>query len=217
MSENLKLWDAVQETDPAMTRRVNQRGGFTAIDSYYQIKRATELFGPLGIGWGYTADFRFEKGLVFAVVNIWYKWHGEKAEPFTVCASNQFDTGKHIDEDAAKKALTDALTKGLSYLGFSSDVFMGKFDDNRYVERLNKKLREQEHQEEFENEVMELEDEAQLVIEGIEDADSYEAARQHLIPVILRLRVIAPKVATQYEQAMVNLKAKHIKEDKKSA
>lgn len=40
----------------------------------------------------------------------------------------------HVDEDAFKKAMTDALTKGLSHLGFSADVYLGKFDDSRYVE-----------------------------------------------------------------------------------
>ena len=28
---------------------------------------------------------------------------------------------------------TDALTKGLSKLGFNADIFLGKWDDNRYV------------------------------------------------------------------------------------
>ena len=35
-----------------------------------------------------------------------------------------------------KKVATDALTKGLSKLGFNADVFMGKFDDNKYVNSL---------------------------------------------------------------------------------
>lgn len=211
---HLTLWNQVQETDPAMTRRVNQRGGFTAIDSYYQIRRATELFGPLGVGWGYSADFRFEHNLVFAVVSLWYEWNGARSTPFTVCASNQLiTTGKagaapHVDEDAAKKALTDALTKGLSYLGFSSDVFMGKFDDNRYVEQVNARHRERERQEEIQDEIVEIEDEMTLVLETVEDAASYKKAREHLIPGFLRLKTIAPQLASQYEQAMLELKKK---------
>ena len=35
-----------------------------------------------------------------------------------------------------KKVATDALTKGLSKLGFNADVFMGMFDDNKYVNKL---------------------------------------------------------------------------------
>ena len=33
------------------------------------------------------------------------------------------------DEDAAKKSLTDAYTKGASWLGVCSDIFLGLFDD----------------------------------------------------------------------------------------
>jgi hypothetical protein len=37
------------------------------------------------------------------------------------------------NNDVHKKVATDALTKALSMLGFSADVFMGLFDDNKYV------------------------------------------------------------------------------------
>jgi hypothetical protein len=41
-----------------------------------------------------------------------------------------------LDDDAPKKAMTDALTKGLSHLGVSADVFLGLYDDNKYVQSL---------------------------------------------------------------------------------
>ena len=47
-----KLWDRVCETDPNTTKKVNQRGGFTAIGAQYQVKCATEKFGPYGLGFG---------------------------------------------------------------------------------------------------------------------------------------------------------------------
>jgi len=48
-----------------------------------------------------------------------------------------------IDDEYMKKLQTDALTKGLSFLGFNSDVFEGLFDDNRYVAEMNKQFAEQ--------------------------------------------------------------------------
>ena len=36
------------------------------------------------------------------------------------------------NDDAPKMALTDGLTKAISHLGFNADVFLGKFDDNKY-------------------------------------------------------------------------------------
>ena len=48
--------------------------------------------------------------------------------------------GTRHDDDAVKKVATDALTKGLSRLGFNSDVFEGLFDDNKYVAEMNLKF-----------------------------------------------------------------------------
>ena len=44
------------------------------------------------------------------------------------------------DHSADKKCATDALTKGLSFLGFSADIFMGLHDDWQYVQNLNDEL-----------------------------------------------------------------------------
>ena len=44
-----------------------------------------------------------------------------------------------VDDEFAKKVQTNAITKGLSALGFNSDVFEGKFDDNKYVNEMKEK------------------------------------------------------------------------------
>jgi hypothetical protein len=36
--------------------------------------------------------------------------------------------------------MTDALTKGLSQLGFNADVFLGLYDDNKYVEAVRREF-----------------------------------------------------------------------------
>lgn len=41
--------------------------------------------------------------------------------------------GFFTDEEAPKKSLTDAIGKALSMLGFCADVYLGLFDDNKYV------------------------------------------------------------------------------------
>lgn len=138
--ENMRIWDAVSKTDPGHTKPVNQRGGFTAIDAQYQIMEATRQFGPVGIGWGYdTGAPIFEGGAVIVPVTM---WHGDRANrfgPIYGCASF---TGGRMDTDAPKKATTDAITKGLSQLGFNADVFLGKFDDNKYVAELKREKEE---------------------------------------------------------------------------
>jgi hypothetical protein len=134
-SENLKIWLANEKTNPAHTKPVNQRGGFTAIDAYQQIKNATEYFGPVGKGWGWTVDnSQVCEGVFIVQLHFWYRTNDEDKP---ICGFNVFGAasiaGKRVDDDAPKKAMTDAITKGLSYLGFNSDVFLGLFDDSKYV------------------------------------------------------------------------------------
>ncbi|WP_258876071.1 exodeoxyribonuclease VIII-like protein [Pectobacterium aroidearum] len=52
--ENLNIWKRVQRTDPRYTKPL-AGAGFegTSITSAYMFMRATEIFGPVGSGWGY--------------------------------------------------------------------------------------------------------------------------------------------------------------------
>jgi hypothetical protein len=140
MTDNLRIWNAVEKTNPAHTKPVNQRGGFTAICAQYQVLAATEQFGPIGIGWGYIAgDPIFHETLLFVPVTL---WHGDRANTFgPMLGCEEWKDGKgRIDSDASKKATTDAVTKLLSQLGFNADVFLGKFDDSKYVEQMKKEF-----------------------------------------------------------------------------
>jgi hypothetical protein len=141
---NLRIWSEVEKTDPAHTKRVNQRGGFTAISAAYQIMRATEVFGPIGEGWGYDAASPiFQGDLVFVPVTLWHS--GDRAKVFGPMfgGAEVRDQKGRVDSDALKKATTDALTKLLSQLGFNADVFLGRFDDNKYVAALRDEFAEE--------------------------------------------------------------------------
>jgi len=130
--DNMKLWDAVSVTDPDTTRKVNQRGGFTAICAQAQLKTATELWGPYGDKWGLaelqweyikTGDTIFEVALT---AEFYYP-----GGSFAMSNDMAYKPGNEI----RKKLITDMRSKCLSTLGFNSDVFEGLFDDNRYVEQ----------------------------------------------------------------------------------
>lgn len=139
MTNNLDLWDSVSKSDPKYLKKVSfgQRS-FTAIDPQYQVKSATKVFGPVGEGWGWTADNRFinlSNGdtAVVSDVTIWHGTPGNVFGPFPGCRKF-FDAAKNrIAEDAPKMAVTDGLTKGLSHLGFNADVFLGEMDGNKYA------------------------------------------------------------------------------------
>ena len=153
-NDNMRIWNQVQETDPAHTKAVQLGRKFTTIDAQYQIMRATEVFGPVGQGWWYdvaygTYDVADNTTLCFADVTICWQEPGTLGEgegrvqcfgPVRGC-NVLFDAKKErVDEDAFKKAMTDGLTKALSHLGFSADVFLGRYDDNKYVAAVARKF-----------------------------------------------------------------------------
>ena len=139
--QNTKLWDSVCETDPSITTKVNQRGGFTAIAAQSQLHTATGVFGAFGTGWGVSNE-RIEQwqsaGLALYQATLWYTVGNEKKE-FPIHSSIRYQNSGRVDDDFFKKVATDALTKGLSKLGFNADVFLGKFDDNKYVNSMTQK------------------------------------------------------------------------------
>ena len=143
INKNMELWESVETTDPQYTTKVNQRGGFTAIGAQSQLRTATKIFGPMGSGWGVKTEHidKWEDvGLVIYMATLWYKVnkeHGKDVECYIpIHSSIKYNNNGRVDDDFMKKVATDALTKGLSKLGFNADVFMGKFDDNKYVNSL---------------------------------------------------------------------------------
>jgi len=142
MSDNLKLWEAVEKTNPAHTKKVTFGRAITAIDPYRQIKNATEQFGPAGQGWGWSVvDTKFlPTNEVACLVRV---WHGSADTYIEQWGQNGLFIDKKEekkDTDCMKKATTDGLTKCLSMLGFNADIFLGKFDDNKYVQQMNQEF-----------------------------------------------------------------------------
>jgi hypothetical protein len=141
-NKNMKIWQTLSKTNPNYTRTAPSSYGkrITTIDPMYQIQMMTDLFGPVGIGWKYKVDYKYIDGLVFAEVTIKYftnEWH----EYGPVCSvQNLSKKNGGLDDEAPKKAMTDAMTKAFSHLGMSADVFLGKFDDSKYVEDLKKEF-----------------------------------------------------------------------------
>jgi len=138
MSDNMKLWNAVQDSNPTYLKKVSFGArSFTAIDPQYQVRSATEQFGPVGQGWGWLNETRFVNlangdTAVVADVSIWTVSRDNIYGPFSGCRKF-FDSAKgRMSEDAPKMAITDGLTKALSHLGFNADVFLGAMDGNKY-------------------------------------------------------------------------------------
>lgn len=158
---NLALWEAVEKTDPSHTKQFQGRGGFkgTATNATYLAKRATEQFGPCGIGWGVKvlsenyvpgAPLLSGEGQLIghemvhvARVQLWYMRDGVRGEieqygQTTMVAKTS--RGIVTDEEAPKKSITDGMSKCLSLLGFAADIHLGLYDDNKYVAQLEREF-----------------------------------------------------------------------------
>jgi len=155
MSDNMKLWKSVCVTDPAAVKPITgkQYKG-NSPKPYWIIQRATEVFGPCGIGWGIeVVSERFERfgdteSLHIARVLVWFVHDGKRGQIEQMGqtrASYMSSGGKFIvDEDAPKKSVTDGMVKCLSMLGFAGDIFSGQWDDSKYVEWAAEETRRRE-------------------------------------------------------------------------
>lgn len=142
--DNMELWRSVCVTDPRAVKPITgkQYKG-NSPKPYWVIQRATEVFGPCGLGWGVQIlSERFERfgdeALHIAHVMVWYLKDGKRCEIEQMGqtrAAYISAAGKHIvDEDAPKKSATDGMVKCLSMLGFAGDIFSGQWDDSKYVQ-----------------------------------------------------------------------------------
>lgn len=142
--DNMELWRSVCVTDPRAVKPITgkQYKG-NSPKPYWVIQRATEVFGPCGLGWGVQIlSERFERfgdeALHIAHVKVWYLKDGKRCEIEQMGqtrAAYISAAGKHIvDEDAPKKSATDGMVKCLSMLGFAGDIFSGQWDDSKYVQ-----------------------------------------------------------------------------------
>lgn len=167
-ANNLELWEKVESTNPKYTKNANVGGNkITSISPQYQIKNVTEQFGSYGDKWGFkeieldyslvSVPFRREKtegvypnkkvvgledafmGLVVFKAIFFYP-DGEFPVINSISLFTNNDMTK-LDDNFAKKLETDTLTKAMSKLGFNADIFMGKFDDQRYVAEMKEKFK----------------------------------------------------------------------------
>ena len=119
------------------------------INPMWRIKALTEVFGPAGFGW-YTEVVRTwteasESGemAVFVDINLYVKKDGEWSRPIfgnggnkLIANEKKYENGQqvyipYLDDDAYKKAYTDAISVAAKALGVGADVYFEK-DKGKY-------------------------------------------------------------------------------------
>jgi len=142
---NLDLWE--RHFKPHKDALKSAPRGMTAIDPMWTIREATEEWGPIGDKWGFKV---VKEEIVTSqvagtsvhtvLIELWYPCPDDdelcgRVQSFggtTMDGTNS--KGPYLDDDYAKKSITDALSKALSWLGFGAAVHMGMFDGNKYAD-----------------------------------------------------------------------------------
>ena len=120
------------------------------INPMWRIKALTEVFGPAGFGW-YTEVVRTwteasESGemAVFVDINLYVKKDSEWSKPIfgnggnkLIANEKKYENGQqvyipYLDDDAYKKAYTDAISVAAKALGVGADVYFEK-DKGKYA------------------------------------------------------------------------------------
>lgn len=149
---NLALWRSLEKSDTRFVKKITGKayGGDSPSPQWIK-RRLTETFGPAGVGWGVNVlgerviDCDDKTKLHSLHIRLWYVHNDKRGEVEAfggtpICYMTTGGNGKPprfvYDEDAAKKSMTDALVKAASDMGMCADIFMGQWNDSKYVAQL---------------------------------------------------------------------------------
>lgn len=133
-NKNLALYNRVREV-PVEAKKDIQAGrlkGKTDINPLWRIQTLTREFGPAGIGWytevekQWTEECGNERA-VYIKLNLYIKVDNTWSKPIEgfggamVVSSEK--NGLYLDDDASKKAYTDAISQACRSLGIGADVY----------------------------------------------------------------------------------------------
>lgn len=144
--DNLDLYNKVRSVPDDAKKKIEagRLKGFTNINPQWRIKKLTEIFGVCGFGWK-TKTIRtwLDQGANNEVVanveiELFVKIDDEWSEAIPGIGGSRFvskeSSGLYVDDEAYKKAHTDALSVACKALGIGADVYYEK-DSTKYDSR----------------------------------------------------------------------------------
>lgn len=140
-------FEEVKSTNKAYTKDVTYgQQKFTSINAQHQILKATDVFGLYGDKWGvrnlrYSTIGSPEKPIFLVLqADFFYTLKNDNKDiekSFPMATEARFYTKNgHLVDDLHKKLLTDLTTKALSKIGFNSDIFLGMYEDQKYMQNI---------------------------------------------------------------------------------
>ena len=144
--DNLSIYERVRSV-PTEAKKAIEAGrlkGKSDINPMWRIKKLTEVFGPVGFGWytevvkTWTEVDENSDVAVFVDINLFVKKDGEWSKPIygnggnkLISHERKYESGTqvlvpYLDDDAYKKAYTDAISVAAKALGVGADVYFEK-------------------------------------------------------------------------------------------
>ena len=157
---NRRIWDKVHKPDPTSLKTIGggRIKGMTDINPQWRLQAATEVFGPCGIGWWYTIKELWTvpgsdgQVMAFARVDVFYRDGESISQPVEGIGGSMMITNEskkeqqadgttkyvpyqYTNDECYKMAVTDALSVAFKALGFGAEIYAGRWDGSKYLEK----------------------------------------------------------------------------------
>ena len=157
---NRRIWDRVYKPDPTSLKTIGggRLKGMTDINPQWRLQAATEEFGPCGIGWWYTIKELWTvpgsdgQVMAFARVDVFYRDGETISNPVEGIGGSMMITNEskkeqqadgttkyvpyqYTNDECYKMAVTDALSVAFKALGFGAEIYAGRWDGSKYLEK----------------------------------------------------------------------------------
>jgi hypothetical protein len=157
---NRRIWDRVHKPDPTSLKTIGggRLKGMTDINPQWRFQAATDVFGPCGVGWWYTIKDLWNvpgadgQVMAFARVDVFYRDGESTSQPVEGIGGSMMITNEtkkeqqgdgttkyvpyqYTNDECYKMAVTDALSVAFKALGFGAEIYAGRWDGSKYLEK----------------------------------------------------------------------------------
>ena len=151
--DNLSIYEQCREVPENALREIKAGNlkGKSDINPVWRIKKLTELYGPVGIGWyseitkEWTEKGAGEEVILFVKLKLFVKHDGEWSKGIEGTGGNMlinnYKAGLKSNDEALKMAETDAISVACKKLGIGADVYWSA-DNTKYGKASEETLRE---------------------------------------------------------------------------
>lgn len=142
VKDNLMIYSMVRDVPKEAQKPIvaGRLKGMTDINPMWRIKILTEVFGAAGFGW-YTEvlnkwiDNSEKEAVAWVEINLYVKQNDEWSKPIYGIGGAKFiaqeRSGAYTDDEAYKKAYTDAISVACKALGVGAAIYWSK-DSTKY-------------------------------------------------------------------------------------